>query len=134
MDNLSKLKRSLCMSRIRSKNTIPERTVKGILRKLRIKAKYHTENLPGKPDIAIPKKKLVVFINGCFWHQHKNCKRAVMPKTNIKYWRSKLNRNINLQKKHVFTLKRLGWKVKVIWECQIKNKLRADRIVKRIIK
>jgi len=134
MDNLSKLKRSLCMSRIRSKNTIPERTVKGILRKLRIKAKYHTENLPGKPDIAIPKKKLVVFINGCFWHQHKNCKRAVMPKTNINYWKNKLKRNIYLQRKQVSALKRLGWKVKIVWECQTKDSTKLTRRIKQFIK
>lgn len=121
MDNLTKTTRSFCMSRIRSKNTKPEKAVKGILRKLKIKGRYHVSNLPGKPDIVIPKKKLIIFINGCFWHQHKNCKRKAMPKTNIHYWRNKLKRNILLQKKHISANKKLGWKVRIIWECQTKN-------------
>jgi len=134
MDNLTKVKRSLCMSRIRSKNTTPEIIVEGILRKLMIKAKHHVVSLPGKPDIVIPKKRLVIFINGCFWHQHKNCKRKVMPKTNVQYWRNKLKRNILLQKKHILANKRLGWKVKIIWECQTKNTTKLAKIIKQLIK
>jgi DNA mismatch endonuclease (patch repair protein) len=134
MDNLTRKKRSLCMSRIRSKNTTPEKTVKGILKNLKVKAKYHVVSLPGKPDIVIPKKKLIVFINGCFWHHHKNCKWSVMPKTNVRYWRNKLQRNIYLQSKYILANKKLGWKVRVIWECQIKNSTKLILIIKELIK
>lgn len=134
MDNLTKSKRSFCMSRIRSKNTKPEITVKRILRNLKVKARYHVVYLPGKPDIVIPERKLIIFINGCFWHQHKNCKRKVMPKTNVQYWRNKLKRNILLQKMHILANKRLGWKVKIIWECQTKNTTKLAKIIKQLIK
>jgi DNA mismatch endonuclease (patch repair protein) len=134
MDNLTKTKRSFCMSRIRSKNTKPEMIVKRLLKGLKVKARYHVSSLPGKPDIVIPKSKLVIFINGCFWHQHKNCKRKVMPKTNVKYWKHKLKRNVLLQKMHILANKRIGWKVKVLWECQIKNTTKLTRIIRELIK
>lgn len=121
MDNLTKKQRSFCMSRIRSKNTGPEIIVRKILTDLGIKYRLHKTTLPGKPDIVISKQKTVVFINGCFWHQHKNCKKSSIPKTNIKYWKPKLKRNVDKQKKDFKLLRQLGWKKIVVWECQVKN-------------
>ena len=118
MDNLTKEQRTLCMSRIRSKNTKPELIVRKALSKVGIRYRLHNSKLPGKPDIMISKLKTIVFINGCFWHQHKNCKKQAVPESNKDYWEKKLKRNIEKQKQDISALKALGWKVHKIWECQ----------------
>ena len=97
MDNLTQKQRKYCMSRIRSKNTKPEKTIITILDKLNIRYNIHARALPGTPDIVIPEINKIIFINGCFWHQHKNCKRANIPKINKEYWIKKLNLNIKKQ-------------------------------------
>lgn len=127
MDNLTKKQRRLCMSRIRSKDTKPEIVVRRILNKLKIRHSLHSKKLPGKPDIVISKKRKIIFINGCFWHQHKGCKRQALPKSNRKYWLKKLYSNIKRQKKHISKLHKSGWKSTIVWECQTnnQNKLRA---------
>ena len=121
MDRLTKQQRSLCMSKIRSKHTGPEITVRKILRENGVKYRLHILGLPGKPDIIIPKKKRAIFVNGCFWHSHKNCKKAVMPKTNLRYWKPKLQKNIENQKSNIKKLRKLGWRPVVVWECQLKK-------------
>jgi len=118
------------MSRIRSQNTTPELLVRRFLHgnglRYRLKSK-----LPGKPDIAFTKKKIAVFVHGCFWHVH-NCKRAVMPKTNVGYWAQKLDRNKERDKAVQEKLKKTGWKIYVIWECQLKKE--ADIYLKKLLK
>ena len=109
------------MSRIKGKDTRPEKIVRKFLSKRRVKYRLHEKKLPGKPDVIIPKIKVVIFVNGCFWHQHKGCKKQALPKTNIEYWKPKLKRNITKQKKDIKLLKRRGWKVFIIWECEIKK-------------
>ena len=109
------------MSLIRSKDTQPEASVRKVLTKLGWRYRLHVNKLPGKPDIVIAKNKTVIFINGCFWHQHKGCKRQALPKTNKKYWLSKLKNNILRQKKHIAELRKNGWKAIIIWECQVKK-------------
>ena len=94
MDNLTKKQRHLCMSRIKSKDTKPELVVRKILNRHKIRYSLHSKRLPGKPDIVVSKKRKVIFINGCFWHQHKGCKRQALPKSNKKYWLKKLKNNI----------------------------------------
>lgn len=133
MDNLTKKQRKLCMSRIRSKDTKPEKVVRKILTKLGFKYRLHNAGLPGKPDIVISKIKTVVFINGCFWHQHKNCRHQATPKTNVKYWTSKLKRNVEKQKKDIKLLKKEGWKVAIIWECETKNENRLTNKLRKIL-
>lgn len=109
------------MSKIKSKGTKPEIIVRKTLSNLGIKYRLHLRKLPGTPDIVISKAKTAIFINGCFWHQHGGCKKISAPKTNQTYWKNKLARNVLKQNKDVFTLKKNGWKVIKIWECQIKN-------------
>ena len=118
MDHLSPLKRSWNMSKIKSKHTIPEITVRKLLTQLGFKYRLHITKLPGKPDIVLKKYNSVIFVNGCFWHQHPNCKRATVPKTRPEYWISKLNKNVENQENNIKKLKSDGWKVLVIWECQ----------------
>src|SRR3989344_1125110 len=116
MDTITKEHRSWNMSRIKSKNTSPELAVRKALSSFKIRYRLHSKTLPGKPDITISKNKIAIFINGCFWHQHPGCKRKTMPKTNVKYWKTKLENNIKMQKKYIQEIKKLTWKVLVIWE------------------
>jgi len=132
-DNLTKKQRSFCMSRIRSKHTKPEKLVRKTLRELEFKYKLHVKNLPGKPDIIVSKRKTAIYINGCFWHQHKNCRKAVMPKSNLRYWKNKLKRNVSKQKEDLKLIKKMGWAPLIIWECQTKRpSFLADKIRKAL--
>jgi DNA mismatch endonuclease (patch repair protein) len=121
MDTFTKQQRKRCMSRIQSKNTTPEKIVRKILTQMDYRYRLQVNKLPGKPDIVIGKKKLAIFINGCFWHQHKGCKRQTLPKTNKKYWHNKLKGNIVRQNKNIYVLKENGWNTLIIWECETKE-------------
>lgn len=109
------------MSAIRGKHTSPELSVRKAVRQLGYRYRLHGRELPGIPDIVLPDLKTTVFVNGCFWHQHKNCKRCSMPKTNRRYWVSKLKRNVEHFIEVRKELRQLGWKVVVVWECQTKK-------------
>jgi len=134
MDNLTQKQRRYCMSKIRSKDTKPEKAVRTILDKLNIRYNIHAKTLPGTPDIVIPEIKKIIFVNGCFWHQHKNCKRANIPKTNKEYWIKKLSRNIKKQNIDIKNLRKVGWSISVIWECQTKDETALIKKIKRICK
>lgn len=131
MDNLTKKQRKFCMSRIKSRDTNPETAVRNILTSIGLRYRLNCVKLNGRPDIVISKLKTIFFINGCFWHQHKGCKKVVMPKTNKEYWKNKLERNVEKQASDIKILEKEGWKVYVIWECEIKNK---DKLNEKIIK
>ena len=113
MDNLTKKQRSLCMSKIRSRDTQPEKIVRKALRQCGWSYRLHAGRLPGRPDVVIPKSKTIIFVNGCFWHQHKGCGRRSMPKANVSYWSRKLRRNIEKQKKDII-------KFKIVYSPQVK--------------
>ena len=113
--------RSFNMSQIKSKNTKPELLVRKFLFANGFRYKLHDKNLPGKPDIVLPKYKTVIFVHGCFWHGHKNCKYYVVPKTRTEWWLNKINRNIANDLKSVKLLKKAGWKIINIWECKLKS-------------
>lgn len=123
MDIWSKQKRSEVMSKIRGKNTKPEMILRSNLFRQGFRFRLHRKDLPGKPDIVLPKYKAVIFVNGCFWHYHKSCKEGRIPSTNSKFWLDKLNRNINKDKVNVKALEKENWKVFVIWECEIEKHL-----------
>lgn len=133
MDNLTKEQRKLCMAKIKGKNTKPEIIVRKILSKLSIRHRLHNSKLAGKPDIVIAKTKKIIFINGCFWHQHKNCRKQAMPKVNKKYWEPKLQRNIEKQKHDIKLLKKQGWKVYKIWECQTNDESKLTQKFSKIL-
>ena len=133
MDNLTKTQRKKCMSRIRSKNTAPEYAVRKALTNEGIRYRLHVGKLPGKPDIVISRLKKVVFINGCFWHQHQGCRRNARPKTNKNYWLPKLEKNVKRQKEDIKELKKMGWKTYIIWECEVKNDKKLKKKIKRIL-
>lgn len=121
MDVHTKEMRSYNMSRIRSKNTKPEEIVRKYLFSKGLRYRKNVKNLPGTPDIVLPKYKTVVFVNGCFWHGHKGCKYFVMPKSNTIYWKRKISNNINRDKIIRKKLIELGWNVLVVWECELKK-------------
>jgi len=121
------------MSRIRSENTSPEKTVRTLMHKMGYRFRLHEKKLPGTPDIVLPKYRTVVFVHGCFWHRHRNCKYAYMPKTRVKFWHEKFHSNVIHDKKIRRKLTRTGWRVIVIWECQIRNKEQVTRRIARLI-
>tara|TARA_Y100001949_G_C15911456_1_gene297026 strand:- start:7 stop:399 length:393 start_codon:yes stop_codon:yes gene_type:complete len=111
------------MSQIKGKNTKPEILVRKILHSNGFRYRLHVNDLPGKPDIVLPKYKTVIFVHGCFWHGHKDCKYFVKPKTNTDWWLNKISKNIENDKKNVQILKYNGWEVIILWECELKPKL-----------
>jgi len=128
-------KRSYIMSRIRGKNTQPERIVKSILRKNGIRFSANKKSLPGTPDIVLPAQKLILFINGCFWHGHSRCKIFRMPKSRKAFWKKKIESNRERDRKCIRQLRRLGWSVMTIWECQLRrNSMKVmDRVFSKIM-
>ena len=122
MDIWSKKKRSEVMSKIRSKNTKPELLLRSMLHKSGLRYRIHRKDLPGKPDIVFPSKRLIVFVHGCFWHYHKDCPEGRIPDTNSRFWKEKLQKNIERDQKHQKELQAAGWNVLVIWECEIEKK------------
>ena len=132
-DHLTPEKRSETMSRIRSVDTKPELIVRKFLFNKGFRYRTHDKTLPGKPDIANKKKKIAVFIHGCFWHQHEGCKRATMPKSNKDYWMKKLENN-KLHFQSIFDeLLSKKYNVFVIWECEVKNQEKLNKLYKDLI-
>jgi DNA mismatch endonuclease, patch repair protein len=123
MDIWSKEKRSAVMAKIRSKNTKPERILRSALHKQGYRFRIHKNDLPGKPDIVFPTKRIAIYVHGCFWHFHKDCPEGKIPKSNSKFWIDKLNRNIIRDKTYIAEIEKAGWKTFVIWECDIENRL-----------
>ena len=132
VDRISEERRSWNMRRIRSKNTTPELVVRKKLHDSGIRYRLHVNDLPGKPDLGNKKKRFAVFVNGCFWHQHPGCKRATKPQSNQEYWLKKLEANIKRLTKNIFELKKLGYSVFVIWECEVKNQLKINNLITNI--
>jgi DNA mismatch endonuclease, patch repair protein len=131
MDVFSRNKRSEIMSRVSGKNTKPEITVRSLLHNLGFRFRLHRKDLPGKPDITLPKYKKVIFVHGCFWHGHAGCSRAKRPSTNEEFWREKLDKNIERDKATVKALKELGWDVLTVWTCEVNdtNKLKTTLLL-----
>ncbi len=109
------------MSRIPSTNTKPEETVRKYLFSQGFRYRKNVSKLPGKPDIVLQKYKTVVFVNGCFWHAHKGCKWFVPPKSNIEFWQKKFDYNVERDERNYQKLRDLGWRVIIIWECEIRH-------------
>lgn len=131
-DKLTKAARSYNMSQIRSKDTKPELLVRKFLFANGFRYKLHDRNLPAKPDIVLPKYRTVIFINGCFWHGHKNCKYFTIPKTRTKWWAEKITRNQTNDKTANRLLRKDGWKVITIWECKLK-KDKVERTLEKLL-
>ena len=109
------------MSRIKSADTKPEILVRSLLHRMGYRFRLHRKDLPGRPDIVLPKFKTVVFVHGCYWHRHKNCKYAYTPKSRVEFWTKKFKDNVARDKRNARDLRDQGWVVIIIWECEVKN-------------
>ena len=135
MDVHDKKTRSFNMSRIKGKNTKPEELVRKYLFSQGFRYRKNVRTLPGSPDIVLPKYKTAIFVNGCFWHGHVGCKYFVWPENNAEFWREKITANIERDSRNIKLLEQAGWKVLVVWECELKkNRLENTLVslVKRI--
>lgn len=121
MDRLSAERRSWNMSRVKGRDTGPELKVRSLLHRLGFRFSLRRRDLPGRPDIVLPKHGAVVFVHGCFWHQHKGCRKATYPKTRQEFWSGKLNGNVERDRRNVNGLEQLGWKVLTVWECETED-------------
>lgn len=128
----SKEVRSYNMSQIKSKDTKPELLVRKYLFANGLRYRIHDNKLPGKPDIVLPKYKTVIFVNGCFWHGHRGCNYFVLPKTRSDWWRKKIETTVKRDKKNYRLLKKSGWKVVIIFECQIKKGISDENLLQII--
>lgn len=130
-DRIPPAHRSWNMSRIRSRDTRPELLLRSLLHKKGIRFRLHVADLPGKPDIVLPKFKTVIFVNGCFWHRHKGCRFATTPSTRKEFWLSKFEETVRRDSRKSEALIANGWKVLTVWECEIEND--PDMIVNHIL-
>ncbi len=121
MDRLVAEKRSWNMSRISGRNTKPELEVRHLLHRLGYRFRLHRHDLPGTPDIVLPKYRTVIFVHGCFWHRHADCRYAYMPKSNVDFWNKKFSANVKRDAKVHRSLEQAGWQVVIVWECQLRD-------------
>lgn len=127
-DTISAKRRSQNMSKIRSRDTKPELLLRSALHKRGLRFRVCRTDLPGKPDIVFPKEMLAIQVRGCFWHLHNNCPNGRLPKSNLEYWRKKLEGNAKRDLLNDKYLREMGWKVMVIWECEMKDSLNLEKI------
>lgn len=134
-DSFSAEVRSRIMRQIKSKNTTPELAVRSYLHRRGLRYRLHRKGLPGNPDLVLPKYNTVVFVHGCFWHQHpsKNCPHTGIPLSNRAYWKPKLERTVARDLLNTKALNEQGWQVEVIWECEISEES-LDKLYSRIVK
>lgn len=119
VDTVTAKVRSRIMAQVKSKDTRPEMTVRRLLHGLGYRYRLHRTDLPGRPDLTFPSRRKVVFVNGCFWHNHANCAKVRVPSSNRTYWLAKLERNSNRDKRNLSLLERDGWTPMTIWECEL---------------
>jgi len=132
-DTISSERRSANMRAVQSRDTQPEISVRKIVHELGYRFRLHRKDLPGKPDVVFIGKRMAIFVHGCFWHQHRGCKRATMPQSNVAFWQSKLARTVERDAEHMRSLKANGWKALIVWECETKNKLKLTKRLKRFL-
>lgn len=134
MDTISKERRSWNMSRIGSKNTKPELLVRSVLHRVGYRFRIHAKNLPGRPDIVLARRHVVIFVNGCFWHRHTDCKFAYMPKSRVAFWNKKFRENVERDRLRVDALRKQGWHVHVIWECETRDLARLEKRIRSLVR
>jgi DNA mismatch endonuclease, patch repair protein len=132
-DIVSEAVRSELMSRIRSKNTTPEKVVRSVLHRMGYRFRLHVKELMGRPDIVLPRFRTVVFVHGCFWHRHTGCKLAYNPKSRVEFWQEKFEQNILRDAKVREGLKKEGWRIVVVWECELSNLHLLEKRIRKIL-
>ncbi len=119
--------RSRTMRAVKDRNTTPELAVRSMVHRMGYRFRLHRKDLPGEPDLVLPRLKKVIFVHGCFWHGHNCARGARTPKTNVAYWQRKIERNRERDRQHIVALKVAGWNVVVVWECELRNVSRIER-------
>jgi DNA mismatch endonuclease (patch repair protein) len=132
-DLFTKEKRSWIMSRIKGRDSGPEIHIRSLVHRMGYRFRVHRRDLPGNPDIVLPRHGKVIFVHGCFWHGHKGCHRSRRPTTNESFWHKKLDANIERDKRFRRALRRMGWKVLVVWECEIRKLEKLLRKLERFL-
>ena len=132
VDNLSPADRSRMMSKIKGANTKPELAVRSFLHRQGLRFRLHGKELPGSPDIVLPRYRAVVFVHGCFWHRHPGCRYAYEPKSRPEFWNRKFDQNVERDARKEQLLRDLGWRVFVVWECETKDTDRLNELVLRL--
>jgi DNA mismatch endonuclease (patch repair protein) len=133
VDDLTPEKRSWNMSRIRGRDTKPELLVRSLLHRLGYRFRLHRRDLPGTPDIVLPKYQTVIFVHGCFWHRHPDCRYAYTPKSRVEFWKEKFAANVHRDAKNRRALEQAGWQVLVVWECELRDMAGlSDRLTSEI--
>ena len=134
-DIYSSAKRSELMAKVRGRDTAIERTLRSALHRFGLRFRLNVSTLPGRPDIVLPRFHTVIFVHGCFWHRHKGCKRASIPKSNQAFWKAKFSANVKRDQLVTRALRKAGWNVLVVWQCEIgKNLLKSARQICHRIK
>lgn len=119
--DLTSASRSRNMAAIRGKDTLPELNVRRMLHGLGLRFRLHRRDLPGRPDIVLPRHRTVVFVHGCFWHRHEGCRYTTTPKTRLAFWQAKFDANVARDHRNRVALEEMGWRVLVMWECELRN-------------
>jgi DNA mismatch endonuclease (patch repair protein) len=132
-DRLTKERRSWNMSRIRGKDTSPEKRVRSALHRMGYRFRLHRKDLPGKPDIVFVSRRVALFVHGCFWHRHRGCKNRTTPTNRRAFWVNKLEGNATRDKRNRLDLRKRGWKTFVIWECQTEDSQRLTRAIESFV-
>lgn len=120
-DTFTPEQRSAVMARVKNRNTTPEKLVRSLLHQMGYRFRLHRKDLPGSPDIVLPRYKSVIFVHGCFWHGHEGCRRGARPTSNTEFWNAKIDRNIERDCLAVRSLEEDGWHVLTVWQCEMKN-------------
>jgi DNA mismatch endonuclease (patch repair protein) len=133
VDVFSTARRSAIMSHIKGKDTAPEKYVRKLLHALGMRFRLHRKDLPGKPDIVLPRRRKIIFVHGCFWHGHDGCRRAALPNSNADFWAAKVRRNKVRDQETQLALRRLRWKCLVIWQCEMKDEARLIALLQTFV-
>ena len=133
MDTLTRPERSERMGRILSKDTAPEMAVRRVVSSLGYRYRLHVTSLPGRPDLVFSSRQRVIFVNGCFWHRHRGCRLARLPKSRLEFWLPKLEANRLRDRRNLAALRARSWRVLVLWECQLSNVARLSQRMKRFL-
>ena len=120
-DTFTPEQRSAVMARVKNRNTTPEKVVRSLLHNMGYRFRLHRKDLPGSPDIVLPRYKTVIFVHGCFWHGHNGCRRGARPTSNTEFWNVKIDRNIERDHLAVRELEKTGWRVFTLWQCEMKD-------------
>ncbi|WP_279237616.1 very short patch repair endonuclease [Dyella sedimenti] len=131
VDRVAPEKRSEIMRAVPSKHSRPELLVRSAAHRLGLRFRLHAKQLPGTPDLVLPRWKTVVFVNGCYWHQHRNCPKAQPPKSNKEFWSNKFKTNVARDLRNYAQLEAMGWKVVIIWQCQITTLEQTMKLLRR---